>query len=552
MNSKKYIWVLIFIAAFNWVSKAQDQVHLFTDRTSCVSGDTIWFNALVINQVPDNSGNVVHVQMDNLTNGHITRVSVVCKGNNADGYLPVPDSLSSGVYVLKAFTNPQKSEAGAIIHQRFITVYNRFETVINLIDIPQFKKQDFESTSEISLETKVTEISKINLGLNLLPDFANQVKQITVIARLADPLSDELGTGWSDIEVNMVDDAIMAVKEKNGVLINGRIYSAGTGLPKAGATVLLSISDTLPYLDYCIADEQGRFVFYLRNAVGTGNLVLQELTDNQQDTEIQLFQNYISTSDLVSDEHILTNEQRTFTTDVIKASYFDKFFNRPRGLTIDTFSLHKDFEYPFYGQPTKSFYPELFVDLDNFTEISREILRGVQYRTRKDEITIRMLDYGTQTIFNEEPFKLLDGIPVFDPAFFDKMGTNEIKKVDAVFYKRYFGDLTFSGVLAIYSNNPTLGWVERMPGMSLIRYNCLQPELNWNFTSENSRYSNIPDFKKVLLRQRLVNIGTHHDFTFDISDIEGDLMVEVMVLTKENKILQSRKVIRQAEINTGK
>jgi len=552
MNRRTYIGILICVLVFALTTSAQDQVHLIPDRTSCVSGDTVWFNAVLVNSAEDNTGSVIHIQMDNLDNIHITSVSVVCEGNRAQGYLPVPDSLSTGVYVLKAYTNLQKSQSNSIVHQRFLTVYNRFESVINLISLPQNPGKNFDSTNEISFNIGQSSEEKLNLGVDLSPGFTNTVKQLIVTARLADPLADHLGNGWIDAGMEHSEEAFMAVKENNGIVVTGRIYSKSTGLPKAESTVLLSISDTLPYFDYCISDDQGRFYFYIRNAVGTGNLVLQELTDDQEDSGIELFQNLIATPPLHSEEQVLTNEQRTYATDVVKASYFNKFFNRSRGLMVDTFSIHKDFTYPFYGPPTKSFYPELFVDLDNFTEISREILRGVQFRTRKNEVTIRLLDYGTQTQFNEEPFKLLDGIPVLDPAFFSDFGTNEIKRVDAVFYKRHFGDLNFSGVLAIYSNHPTLGWVESMPGMSLIHYDCLQPTKKWDFVNQNSRYSNIPDFKKVLLREHLENVKTSNQFSFDISDIQADVIIEVTAIMNDGKVLQKRKLIEPEELNSGK
>lgn len=552
MNRRRSILLYIFIGVCVLITKAQENVHFIPDRSSCVSGDTVWFNAILFNQFSDNTGNVIHVQLDKLNQGHITNVSVVCRGNRAEGYLPIPDSLSTGVYVLKAYTNFQKSEPNVILHQKYLTVYNRFETVVNLITIPKQPGRNYEAIPGMTLNAVPSGTDRINLQLDLPSGVKNNASQIIVTARLADPLADKLGTGWTDAAIQNESTPYMAVKENKGVVVTGRVYSKETGLSKAGSTVMLSISDTLPYFDYCISDEQGRFFFYIRGAYGTADLVLQELTENPDDTGIELYQNYVSTSAVDGEEQILTNEQRSFATDVIKASYFDKFFNRSRGLALDTFSMIKDFEYPFYGEPTKSYYPELFVDLDNFEEISREILRGVQYRSRKGEVSIRLLDYGTQTQFKEEPFKLLDGIPILDPSYLSDMGTTRIKKVDAVFYKRYYGDLFFTGVLALYSNNPTLGWVETMPGMRLIRYEFLQPEMKWNFASQNSRYSNIPDFNKVLLRQHIENVDEQNQFSFDLPDIEGNLIIEVTAITKDHQILRSSKVIQPQELFTDK
>ncbi len=540
MNKKHFILFLFLVMAF--ALKAQEQVHLFPDRSSCVSGDTLWFNVVIINQTPDNTGNVIHIQLDDLNNHHIMKVSVVCEGNNAEGYLHVPDSLSTGVYVLKAFTNLQKSNPATIIHQKLVTIYNRFESVINLIDLPKTNTSEFGEIPDISIVSN-QESSIMNVKIDLPDNICKDALELIVTARLADPFADKFSSGWVNGTISQETEKYMAVSENTGIIISGRIYSLTDGSPKPGSTVLLSIPDTLPYFDYCIADEQGRFFFYIRNVIGAGNLVLQELTDNQEDTGMELFQNYIETPGINSEEQVLTNEQRSFSSDIVKASYFDKFFYHSQSLSSDTFSIRKDFTYPFYGPPTKSFYPKLFIDLDNFTEISREILRGVQYRVRKEQASIRMLDYGTESIFAGEPFKLFDGIPVFDPGFFNDMGTNKIKRVDAVFYKRFFGDLRFDGVLAIYSNNPTLSWIESIPGVSLIHCNYLQPALRWNFSNKTSRYANIPNFEKVFYRERMEHIQSDNNFSFETSDIKGDILIEVIAVCKGNEIYQSRKVI---------
>lgn len=543
--SKKHIILFLFLA-LTFILKAQEEVHLLPDRSSCVSGDTLWFNVVIVNQTPDHTGNVIHVQLDDLNNHHITKVSVVCEGNNAEGYLPVPDSLSSGVYVLKAFTNLQKSDPATVIHQRLVTIYNRFESVINLMNIPEVETNAYEEIPDISITANRESSNKMNLQVDLPASVCNDAMEMIVTARLADPIADQLSSGWINGTLAQ-NKTYMAVSENKGVIVTGRVYKLSDSSPKAGTTILLSISDTLPYLDYCISDEEGRFFFYIRNAVGTGNLVFQEMTENPEDTGIELFQNYIETSDIKSDEKVLTNEQRSYSTDVVKASYFDKFFYRSQSLTRDTFSMQKDFMYPFYGPPTKSFYPELFIDLDNFTEISREILRGVQYRERKGEASIRMIDYGAEGIFSKEPFKLFDGVPVFDPEFFRDMGTSQIKKVDAVFYQRFFGDLKFDGVLAVYSNNPTLGWIESMPGVSLIHYDCLQPALQWNYSNHTSPYSNMPNFQKIFFRERMKNIQPNNHFSFETSDIEGDIIIDVITVCKENGIYHSRKIIESGK-----
>ncbi len=545
MNKKYSAILLLFVFAMVLTATAQEKVFLIPDRTSCVSGDTVWFTTTVFDGTRENvAGNVVHVQLDKLDGKHITRVNIVSNEITGHGFLPVPDSLSSGTYVLKAFTNVQMAHTSAVVHQRLLTVYNRFDTEISSIDYPEFTLQDFDQLNEIRIvKNKGVEGSKsVSFTINIPEEIQNEAEEMIVTARLADVNSEAFSTGWVSTPIVQKEAAYMPFREKNGLLIKGKIFSNQDGKEVQGAKIILSISDTLPYFDYCISDSLGRFYFYLRNAYGIGDIIVQELTDTPSLNSIEFYENYIETPAFVTSQKYMNNEERSYAEDLIKAAYFDRFFKTYNKISTDTFSISTEFSYPFYGKPTASFYPEEFIDLPDFQEISREILRGVQYRERKDEVTIRLFDHGTDNIFNDEPFKLLDGVPVFDPKIFSDMGTSRIKKVDAVFYKQYFGDLGFSGVLAVYTHQPSTTWVENIEGVNLIRYQCLQPESKWNFKNTPTRRTNTPDFKKVFFRKTWTEVSPSETINFDTSDIQGDIVVDVIVIGKQQNILQHHKV----------
>lgn len=547
MNKRFSAILLMLVFALVLKTNAQEKVYLVPDRTSCASGDTIWFSTMVFNpseEVP--AGNVVHVQLDKLNGKHVTRVNIVSQGVTGNGYLPVPDSLSTGIYVLKAFTNVQTDDSNAIINQRLITVYNRFDTDISSIDYPEVETQHFEALKGVVIHhDKHNQAgNSVEFTINLPEEIHKDAEEMIVTARLKDPVSKSFSSGYVATTINQNTLPFMAVPEKNGLLIKGKVIANSDQSEVEGATVLLSISDTLPYFDFCVTDSHGRFSFYLRNAFGTADLIVQELSKNPGENRIEFDANFIETPGMITSPKILSNEEKSYADAVVKAAYFDKFFKSYTSLSTDTFSLSSDFKYPFYGKPTNTFYPELFIDLPDFQEISREILRGVQYRNRKNEVSIRLFDHGTQNIFGNEPFKLLDGVPVFDPDIFSDMGTNDIRKVDAVFYKHYFGDLAFDGVLAVYTHHPTLTWVENLEGVNVIRYQCLQPELKWDFNNPSNKAANTPDFKKVFFRKKWKNVSSLETISFNTSDIKGDLVIEVIVVTRKQEILQHHEIFQ--------
>lgn len=543
-----YFLILLFIFVFKGNTNAQYQVQLFPDRNFCVSGDTLWFRTIIIPGNKEAASNIVHVQLDRTGNRHITKVSVLCEDNSGQGYLQVPDSLPTGVYLLKAFTCDSKNDSQCRICQRLLMVYNRFDHGISQISMPPVSHaRHFERTEEIRISTDKDRFKtreQVNVKIKIPAEKCSDLSALIITAGVADPFAEEFNAFCIPVSQNVDHVPAMSLIEKNGILVNGKVFSSKDNAPASGAVVLLSIPDTIPYFDYCISDSLGMFYFYLRNVVGTGNLVIQARKRSSPGFSIKLLENYMETEENFNmEEKFFSDDQKSFAETVIEASYFNKLFTGYPLPSPNTFSRQVDFDFPFYGKPTTTVYPELFIDLPDFTEISRELLHGVQYREKKDGTTIRMYNYGGEEVFNEEPLTLLDGIPVFDPGTFSKMGTRDIKKVDEVFYERFFGDLSFKGVLAVYSKKQSLSWIESSPNVELFNYSCLQASVDWTFQNGPKVRSNIPDFRNVYYRENIKEIFPQKEFNFFTSDLKGRIAIRVIAITKQNQILYTSKLI---------
>ena len=547
-NIKRYhISFLLTLLVLAYSGFAQDKVYLFPDRSSCVSGDTLWFSTLTIPEGGTNS-NVVHVQLDNSGNRHISQVSILCNNNQGQGYLPIPDSLSTGTYFIKAFISGADPKGQPTVNQRLLTVYNRFDEELTQIKAPQIKApQTFDRFEKISISTGTNRPGtkeKVNVKIEIPESECSNLTSLIITAGLADPLSEGLISAYLPVPQHRSVTSSTPLIEKNGVLVNGKVFSPEDKKPVSGAIVMLSIPDTIPYFDYCISDSNGMFYFYLKNAVGTGNLVIQARTADHRECEVSLLDNYIETEESSTVENKQLNfGQTAFAEAMINASYFGKLFNGYSKSSSDAFSIPSSFKFPFYGEPTTTVDPDLFIDLPDFTEISRELLDGVQYREKKDGTTINMYNYSGMEIFNEEPLRLLDGIPVFDSHIFSKMGTTEIKKVDEVFYERYYGDLTFQGVLAVYTKKQSLGWIESVPAIKLFNYPCLQAPKKWDVSSAPNIKSNIPDFRNVFYRSNTKTVRPVNEFSFQTSDMKGNLAIRVIAVTRQNQVLYADKLI---------
>ena len=151
----------------------------------------------------------------------------------------------------------------------------------------------------------------------------------------------------------------------------------------------------------------------MKNAVGTAGIVVQALGGDKENFIVEPLLNTLDPDKEIPMKSIFLNpEQQGFIKNVVQANFINKLFNSTILSIPDSFSMPAPYPVPFYGEPTTRITPSEFFDLPDFKEISRELLHGIQYRTKNDEITIRLLNLDQGKFFANEPLRMLNGIPV--------------------------------------------------------------------------------------------------------------------------------------------
>lgn len=140
MSGHKYILILIFVlAGFAGVAQSKNShssLFLFADRDYCISGDTVWFKVEIRNGWRKES-NVVHVQVDGGTDRYIAGVKKKSKNDWAEGFIHIPDSLSTGIYYLTVFLNTQRAQSSFGSVKKSLFIYNRFDEEITEMQVPE-------------------------------------------------------------------------------------------------------------------------------------------------------------------------------------------------------------------------------------------------------------------------------------------------------------------------------------------------------------------------------------------------------------------------------
>ncbi|MFN8259245.1 MAG: hypothetical protein U0W24_26385 [Bacteroidales bacterium] len=121
-----------------------EEVFLHTDRDFYNAGEGIWIKTYLVdrqNQKLSSLSNLVYVELLNAENLAVSQIRILTKQGAGKGYLQMPDSLGTGVYLLRAYTNNMKNDPPENYFYREIRIFNSlrlntsFENLQNKISI---------------------------------------------------------------------------------------------------------------------------------------------------------------------------------------------------------------------------------------------------------------------------------------------------------------------------------------------------------------------------------------------------------------------------------
>lgn len=529
--------ILIFLIILTVIGNAQNKngFSIFTDRDVYVSGETLL--AKIYNPT-NNSSRIVYVDLVNPFGTRISGVSFEIKNNEANGFLQLPDSLSTGTYLLRAYS---KNNAEKLKIIREIWISNRFEGLEKTNQLKQLSGAQTiqeESTQQINIEsidsmylTKSSATANIKIDEMLLKEIDGN---LLISVAQTDPAFESLSYMW------ISDQGKEGLTEKKGIILSGTVTDKKTLGPAPDITVYLTIPDSIPGFQYYQTQNDGRFYFHLDNYYGPvqafvqcfGNTPTQRLKINMDG----LFAEPGTLPEL--SQQPIPEEFKSNTTRNIDAVTFQKVFGQDK-LKFQAHPAKVSDSYPYYGKPSNIVDPQLFIDLPNFTEISRELLPGVKFRNYNNEPTLQVINAATREYFTETPLILIDGIPIRNLNVIKDMGTKNIRRVDVCQSERYYGNLRFPGIVAIYT---TKADYSRIPDSDqFIRLNLETIQVQATLAEPDRTEPDIPDLRQVFYWNPSVEPQETLSIKFSTSSILGKFRLIVRGRLKNGTMVLAEK-----------
>jgi hypothetical protein len=108
----------------------REQVYLYPGRDSYITGEGIWFEAFCLNKTaPANAvlSKVLYVELISDRNEHVLGQILNLKENRVESNIVIPDTLQTGLYYLKAYTQWMENFGPESFYSKPIFIYNQFD-----------------------------------------------------------------------------------------------------------------------------------------------------------------------------------------------------------------------------------------------------------------------------------------------------------------------------------------------------------------------------------------------------------------------------------------
>lgn len=458
----------------NYDDPAPEKIYLHTDKASYIAGEHLYYK-LYLQGDHGQPSRFAYLLLRDRNNSIVTHVRLDVINNISYGNILLPDTLPTDFYQVICYTNLMRNEEQSFFKKE-IVIANRFDEKMERLkgiltnsesDIPaegSDNETGVDETLVIKLEKKIfnprTKISfsveTVNNSEDPIASLSVSVSELVPGLTVEPTISDYFATGGKESGNNdLKTNRYSFLPEINGAILQGKVTASSQPSNKTNGlknyTVFLATVDTIANLQYTTTDSAGYFYFCVDPYYEGKEIFIR--TREKINGVIELDdKSIINQPYKLSEKHDLTRI-KDYLALCLKINQVNRYYGKtPEPDTQLVFVAPKAIPRVYFKEYLK-ILPSDYIELSDFTEISREILPALKIRKANDTFVSGYSNLQYNSDLDDEPVIFLDGVPVDDVSQIIGLGSSDIRSIETVAAIRYYGGLKFNGILSVVSNN---------------------------------------------------------------------------------------------------
>jgi hypothetical protein len=549
-----------------------EEIYLQIDREKYIAGEDIWFSIYTIDRETGKlspRSTIAYVELLNPWNMPVIQTRYQLSNGRGEGNFTLPDSLGSGTYTIRAYTNWMKNFLPDNCYMHNIDILNPFREsdfrrkrgLMNNLKISESAPPK-ENSSAITLaaDSIFGRREKVTLKLVLVNYDAGQ-SSIYDMSISVTPA--EFSEGRQGIEDYLLsrqtrrDDTLSGIKaqpkyrfESDGHYLSVIIKYREENIADSSNCLYMSIQGKVAEFKYARRDTSGRFSFILPVDDKLRNLIIQpEHANNNMILEIEpsfswLLPATYSFNDTLTDSQIEVFSKLSFNYQAAKI-YGIRLKNEA-GLN-DTSSPKRR---RFYGIPEIEVVLDDYISLPSMQEVFFELLPGIILRSRKAGYEMLITNPLTGKYYEEPPLVMIDGVIINDLAVLVDLNPEIVEKIEVVKTPYLIGDLILHGIVNVLTRTGNFSNITMPEYAVLFPYRVVDKPstiVSPDYSDEKNRLNRKPDLRNTLYWNPSVKTDKNGkvEIQFWTSDLPGNYVINIQGISgtgEKVSLLKSFKV----------
>jgi len=545
-----------------------EEVYLQIDRQMYIAGEDTWFSIYAIDMETGKLSQrsiIVYLELLNPWNKPVIQSRFRLFGGKGEGNFLLPDSLTSGTYTIRAYTNWMKNFLPSNCFMSNIEIYNPFR------NSTEFIRKSLEPGSPYTKEPDTILENRINLcrlsdsifgrrekvTLNLATGNNNKglsgVFNMSISVTMTDAISSSPGIEdyLNSMKVNREHLKFTGESEREydfeteGHYLSGMVNYRTEGVSDSSDFLFMSIQGKVAEFYNAGIDSSGHFSFILPVDDITRNLILQPENANK-DMMLDIEPSF---SPELPDSQSFRDKLPNSLTSVFSSLSFNyqaaKIYNISSKKPDETSVNKNPKKVRFYGIPEMEIYLDDYIMLPTMQEVFFELLPGIIIRSRKTGYEILITNPLTGIFYSIPPLIMIDGVIINDLSVLVELNPETVEKIEVVRTPYLVGDMILYGIVNVITRSGDFSDITMPDYAVILPYRVVESPATFispDYENETVRRSRKPDLRNTLYWNPSVRSNKNGEtrIEFRTSDLPGSYTVRIEGISETGEKLSVR------------